>query len=316
MALERIEVQDYQSLQDIDLPLGQFTVIVGPSGNGKSALIRALKALCFNQVGQRFIRHKQQKAWVRLTLDGGKTVEWEKSRDKGATYTDGEQVYTRVGRAVPEEIENTLGIRRIEIDKGVAFTPQFHSQLDLPLLLTESSTLAARALAKLTKLSVLVEGQMDCRRDLKRVKRDHEAAEEEAERTKGQLAKLPNVRRARNVLDRANRAMRAANQKLDVAKQADDIVQDIAGSLLIADLTLPRMEEIEALSERVAVLDNIVNAVIDAQERGEVVESSAQEVEEAQAALVAVEDQYKALVEELGACPLCGSTETWGKHEH
>ena len=55
--LERIEVKDYQSLADVDIPFGRFTVIVGPSGNGKSALIRALKALCFNQVGHRFIRH-------------------------------------------------------------------------------------------------------------------------------------------------------------------------------------------------------------------------------------------------------------------
>ena len=47
--LERLEVKDYQSLADIDIPLGRFTVIVGPSGNGKSALIRALRALWENQ---------------------------------------------------------------------------------------------------------------------------------------------------------------------------------------------------------------------------------------------------------------------------
>jgi hypothetical protein len=117
-------------------------------------------------------------------------------------------------------------------------------------------------------------------------------------------------------MERANKLMRTANQRLGVVRQADDIVQDIAGSLLIADLTLPRMEEIEALSERVGVLDDIVNAVIDVQDRGEASEATARGVEEAQTALVAVEDQYDALVKELGACPLCGSTETWEKHEH
>ena len=35
---------------------------------------------------------------------------------KGATYTTDDQVYTRVGRAVPEDIENLLGIRQIVID--------------------------------------------------------------------------------------------------------------------------------------------------------------------------------------------------------
>lgn len=110
--LERIEVKGYQSLKDIDLRLGSFTVIVGPSGNGKSSLIRALKAICFNQAGHRFISHNQQRAWVRLTLDGGQTVEWEKPKDKSATYTTDDQLYTRTGRAVPEDIEKLIGIRK------------------------------------------------------------------------------------------------------------------------------------------------------------------------------------------------------------
>ncbi len=314
--IERIEVKHYQSLWDVDVPLGKFTVIVGPSGHGKSALIRAFKALCFNQVGARFITHGRPKAWVRLTFDDGKTVEWEKPRDKGATYVSGDQEYTRIGRAVPEDIENVLGIRRIVIDKGLTFTPQFHSQHDLPLLLTESSTLAARALAKLTKLSVLVEAQMECRRDLKRVERAHTAAEEETERTKEQLDAMPNVRRAHNVLDRANKVSRSVDKNLDTARQADIIVQDIAGSLLIADMTLPRSEEITALAERVIALGDASNAVITAKQYEAAAEVSTQEITEAEGALVEVQEQYDALVKELGACPLCGSTETWSKHEH
>jgi len=314
--LERLEIQDYQSIKDIDLVLGRFTVIVGPSGNGKSSMIRALKALAFNQVGHRFINHKSQKAWVRLTLDGGKTVEWEKPRDKSATYTSDDQVYTRTGRAVPEDIENVLGIRRIEIDKGLSFTPQFHSQHDLPLLLTESSTLAARALAKLTKLSVLVEAQMDCRRDLKRAQRANTAAEEEAERTKAQLAELPNVHRARDVMDRANKLMRVAKEQLGAAKQADDIVQDIAGSLRIADLTLPRPEEVEALDERVTALEGIVAAIQHTKKAAAAAGVGRAEEEQARDDLAELEQRYEKLVTELGACPLCGSTEAWGEHEH
>ena len=34
--------------------------------------------------------------------------------------------------------------------------------------------------------------------------------------------------------------------------------------------------------------------------------------DEAEVVLSGVEDSYRALVEELGACPMCGSTESWG----
>lgn len=314
--LERIEVKGYQSLKDIDLPLGSFTVIVGPSGNGKSSLIRALKAICFNQSGHRFISHDQQRAWVRLTLDGGQTVEWEKPKDKSATYTTNDQLYTRTGRAVPEDIEKLIGIRKIEIDKGLAFTPQFHSQNDGPLLLDESSTLAARALAKLTKLSVLVEAQMDCRRDLKRSQRQHTSAEEEAERLRTQLAALPKVRRARNVLDRSNKLMRVSNERLGTARQAEDIVHDISGSLLIADLILPQPEEADAMVKRVNELEKVV-ATIQQRNNWAAAAGVAQvEVGQALEDQEQWERQYEELVAELGACPLCGSTERWGEHDH
>ncbi len=313
--LEQIEVTNYQSLADLSIPFGRFTVIVGPSGNGKSALIRALKSLCFNQVGPRFIRHRQQKATVRLTFDGGQVIEWEKGKGKGASYATDDQVYTRIGRAVPEDIENLLGIRQIVIDKSLKFAPQFSSQHDQPLLLTESSTLAARALAKLTKLSVLVEAQMDCRRDYKRVGTANKAAVEEAERAKEQFTGLPNVRHARNLLERAAKLKTSVDKQLAVAIQADEIVHDIAGSLLIADLVLPTPDEVEALEKRLATLESIVAAVKKANDAESVVDASAAEADNASADLEDLEKRYEELVEELGACPLCGSTETWG-HEH
>lgn len=314
--LERLEVKDYQSLKDIDLPLGRFTVIVGPSGNGKSALIRALRALCFNQPGPRFIRHKRPKAWVRLTFDEGQVVEWEKPRDKGATYTLGDQLYTRVGRAVPEDIGNALRIRRIDIDKGFTFAPQFQSQHDLPLLLTESSTLAARALAKLTKLSVIVEAQMDCRRDGKRATRDHTSAEEEIERTKQKLRNQPNVGHARNVLERANKLSRSVTARMETARMADSIAQDITGALLLADATLPTTDEIAALDEGAQRLERAVRVIVASEDCAEALEVATGALEEAEVTLAGVQDSYRALVDELGACPLCGSTETWGKHDH
>ncbi len=313
--LERIEMANCQSLQEGDVLFGQFTVIVGPSGSGKSGLIRSLKALCFNQVGKRFIRHGQQKATVRLTFDGGQTIEWEKPKGKGASYTTDEQVYTRVGRAVPEDIENLLGIKQIVIDKTMKFTPQFHSQHDLPLLLTESSTLAARALAKLTKLSVLVEAQMDCRRDLKRAGAAHKAAEEETERAKAQLEGLPSVRHARSLMERATKLKNSVAAQLEIAHQADDIAHDIAGSLLIADLVLPTPEEVVALNERLVSLEEIVVAIQRANQAAYLFDASEDEVGSARIDLQQLEEQYNALVVELGACPLCGSTETWG-HEH
>ena len=310
---ERLNVVNYQSIGEVDLPLGAFTVIVGPSGRGKSAFMRALTALCFNQVGGNFVRHGQQKTTVTLTFDEGRVIEWSKPRDKGATYVLDGQEYTRVGRSVPQDVEDALAVRRIEVDKGISWRPQFHLQHDLPLLLTEAPTLAARALAKLTKLYVLVEAQVACRRDKQRADRQNASAVEEVERLREQLAGLPNVKRAQGSMDRARKLLRTTSERLGTADSASRIVEDIKGSLLLADIVLPPEREMADLGERLGAAEQAVRSVgklgrakTSADEVGGVVDRAAEKAEHLQA-------EHDALVEELGACPLCGSTETWGR---
>lgn len=312
---ERLLIENYQSIARVEIDFGRLTVIVGPSGRGKSAFIRALTALCFNQVGQDFVRHGQQKARTTLTFDGGQVVEWEKARDKGATYGMGDQAYTRTGRAVPPDIEKALAVRRIEVDKGVAWRPQFHLQFDAPLLLTESSTLAARALAKLTKLSVLVEAQIACRRDKLRVERQRTSGEEEVNRLKEQLRGMPNVKQAISIMNRAKKSLKAALDRLTTAVQADEIAQDITGSLLMSDAGLPTAADMDALEGRVVSLETASAAVRASLVADDVLKDANDKLNETKEDVQADEDDYKLLVEELGACPLCGSTETWG-HEH
>lgn len=311
--LEHIEVENCQSIKHAEVDFGRLTVIVGPSGRGKSAFVRSLMALCFNQVPRDFVRHGQQKARVTLTFDGGQVVEWQKARDKGSTYGMGDQEYTRTGRAVPEDIARALNVRRIEVDKGVAWHPQFHLQFDPPMLLTESSTLAARALAKLTKLHVLVEAMIQCRRDKLRAERQRASGEEEVSRLEEQLAGLPNVRRAANVMGRANKRLREASERLVKAEDADEIAQDIVGSLLLADTTLPTEQDMTSLEEQMAALEKILGAVNKSEGADESVVAVRKGAEEAESALRESESSHQTLVEELGACPLCGSTETWKK---
>lgn len=311
---EKLVAENVQSLQpQVEVEFKRFTVIVGPSGRGKSAFLRALTAVCFNQTPKKLLTHEKRKARVELTLDGGQVIEWEKVRDKGATYGMGDKAYTRTGRAVPPEIAQVLGVRRIEVDKNVSWRPQFHLQFDLPMLLTESSTVAARALAQLTKLSLLVEAQVECRRDRQRIERQHTAAEEEVGRLKEQLSALPNVKQAHDAMNRASKRLGQADAKLVTAVQAAEIAGDIAGALLLTDLTLPSDQEMEVLETKTAVLERALVAITES-EKQDTALALAQDTEtEAETVLAGVEETYHALVDTLGACPLCGSTETWNK---
>jgi|GEM_PF-6280683 len=176
----RIRIRNYQSLVDVDIPLGPLTCIVGDNNAGKSAILRAIKAACFNATGTDFITHGAAKTEVELTLDDGaaqlpRTLLWRKKREGGATYDLDGVHFSKLGSAVPPEIEAALAIAAIEVDKTFTIRPQIHEQGEASFLIDRSEGQAARALAKMTKLDVVVEAQGLIRTDLRRAKADAKA---------------------------------------------------------------------------------------------------------------------------------------------
>ncbi len=72
--LREIRVKNYQSLRDVKIVPGDFTVIVGESDVGKSALVRAIKAPLINRTGQDFISDGAKQAGVALSFNDGWAV--------------------------------------------------------------------------------------------------------------------------------------------------------------------------------------------------------------------------------------------------
>lgn len=175
--LKSISVQNYQSLEDVTIELGGLTVIVGPSNTGKSALIRAVQALCFNQSGNDFLTRGKDKTSIAIETEDH-TVKWTKG--KSAAYDLDGQNYSRMGTTVPVDIQNALGIRRVDVD-SLTLYPQFASQFDAPFLLTESSRKAAQVLARITRLDIVLSAMIDVKKDLTKTKQTIELLAKEIE---------------------------------------------------------------------------------------------------------------------------------------
>lgn len=164
--LKFISIKNYQSLEDVTVALGGLTVIVGPSNTGKSALFRAMQALCFNQSGNDFITNGKTKTEITLEVDDWE-VKWAKG--KTASYTLNGTEYSRMGTSVPKDVQDALNIRKIDVD-NLTLVPQFASQFDSPFLLTESSRKAAQVLARVTKLDVVLTATVDAKKDLAKLR--------------------------------------------------------------------------------------------------------------------------------------------------
>lgn len=159
--IEQLVIQNFQSHKKTTLDLGQITVITGHSDAGKSALLRAIEALCFNQPGTAFVRMENgvptTHCSILLKLTNG-VVMWQKT-ESGANYTLREtgkpdRKFTKLGRTIPDEVTEFLGIDDILIDKDTTYRLQFGSQHEMPFLVGDrGGVAAARVLGRLTGLN-------------------------------------------------------------------------------------------------------------------------------------------------------------------
>lgn len=153
--IKSIELQNFQShAKTIIEPAGPgfLTVITGPSDSGKTAIIRALKWLLYNQPqGAEFTRTGASMVRVAVDYAGGITVARERTKAtnrykivRPGTGENGPEVFEGFGNAVPLEVQEVTGIRPIKIaDQELLLN--LSEQLDPPFLGQKSTTAPARA---------------------------------------------------------------------------------------------------------------------------------------------------------------------------
>ncbi len=161
--ITNLYIEDFQSIETLDVECGPITVFTGESDTGKSAIVRAIYALAFNDYPRGHVRDGSDHSLVGVTLDDGSVVRARKGKvnqyeldSSSASVEEGAQLgWDRVGTNVPEEVTAALGWRMLEVDDGTKFTPNFSRQFDPPFLITETPSRKAKLLGSLTNIATL-----------------------------------------------------------------------------------------------------------------------------------------------------------------
>ena len=135
--IKSLRIKNFQSHKESSLVLDEgVNVIVGPSDQGKSAIIRALRwALRNDQQGEAFRRHGSKETSVMIILKDKQEVKRMRS-NKDNSYTLDDLEFDKVRGDVPEEIAKILNIDDINVQ----------AQMDAPFLLAESPAEVGRIL--------------------------------------------------------------------------------------------------------------------------------------------------------------------------
>ena len=172
--ITKVIIENFQSHEKSELEfVNGLNVIVGPSDQGKSAVIRAIKWLLFNEPrGSEFIRTGTNFARVEIEFNNGYKITRERSPSKNRyniVDPNGEtKTFEGFGNDVPEEVKAAHGIYKVLIDSDSSVCLNIGDQLEAPFLVAETGSTKAKAIGRLTGVHILDNAIRECISDIKR----------------------------------------------------------------------------------------------------------------------------------------------------
>ena len=320
----RLHLIDWQGFKEVDIELAPFTVLVGPTNSGKSAITRAIEGLCFNTAGKGSIRHGKKEAMVMLDFDGpaGEPLglAWVKGPESRYILYDAEgevqQEWARLGRGVPDEVQQLLGVRDIEIDPQFSIRPQVHIQgIDYAWLLRESSARRARVLATMTALDYVVKAQGVARRkhreandELKLAERHKAEAEAQLEEFVGLDEEAAKAKELQARYDEIVKQQRMLNRVAPLLDERARLV-DVAGR------QLPDVD-LKELSNEAVVLQRASRLVVDHREAVRAAANFDAAVVVLEQSLTQAETALAEARAAIDVCDVCGRSGRSGRCPH
>lgn len=144
MTVRRLTVKDFQRHRRKVLLLDPLTTtVVGPNGSGKTACVRALKAVALNRAGLGLVRHGADRFKVSLDLDGHAVRRVRGPKDN--TYRLDGVTFKAFGREVPAPVRQVVNLAEESVQ----------GQQDPPFWLTLSAGEVARELNRIVDLEVV-----------------------------------------------------------------------------------------------------------------------------------------------------------------
>ena len=246
----RVSVKDYQIIKQaiLDFKPG-LTSIIGPSNNGKSSILKAIKSAVYTEPGSTPIRTGAQSYIVGIQ-DNGHTVVYQK-KEGSSKYLVDDKSYSKFGLSTPEEVSIALNIRELILN-GNKVQLNFWNQMDKPFLLDKSA-------GELFKF-ILDSGENDQLSSvLKAMVTDRQSLNKEADNLQGQITALEDsIDKQQKESDKLVPVIEKANNLIDKKSRYDELnkLKELIQNYFILD---KRIEEHETSLKIIKDKEKIYN---------------------------------------------------------
>lgn len=309
-----VEVEDYQAVRKASIRLARFTVVTGPTGSGKSAVLRAIRLVAFNARGTAYIRHGAKTARVAL---GSRDENWAAAIHRGGRGSDKYVLTWQEGPPGPDSVNGTeftkLEGKVPEVVAGHVSLKEinFAGQFDRPFLLSESGSQVARVLGELTNVTLVFDAAREANRRKLETARDLRTAEARLAGLKEQGRSFLGLRERLAAAERADASLMAMGIVSERMARLESLLTEheqvswlrAAAASRAAQAAPPsgaRLAELLGQWKRLHELEAAAHAA------GQDLETASDAVQNWQLAHIEAEEALHSALIDAGTCPVCG----------
>ena len=197
--ITNLRINNFQSHKDTTVEFDNgLNVITGASDQGKSAIVRAVKWVLFNEPrGTEFIKKGASMAKVSISFSNDFKVTRERSKSKNRYIVEDakgqEKVFEGFGNDIPQEVLDAHGIKKVMIDDDISSCLNISDQLEGPFLLSQTASLRAKSIGRIIGLQIIDRAIRDCVLDLKRDSHDLESMKAEKIKVESKIEEYSDV---------------------------------------------------------------------------------------------------------------------------
>lgn len=269
--IEKVILENFQSHKYSELEFdNSLNVIVGPSDEGKSAIIRGVKWALFNEPsGDYFIREGESECSVTLIFSDKTKIKRYRSKSKNLYYLydshGKETIFEGFGTKVPNEIIESINIKEIYLDGKQSASVNISDQLDGPFLLSEKTSIRANAIGRLVGVHYVDEAVSDTLKDIRNLNLIKKNTLEQLDTNEEELKKYDYLDELGNTINRLEYMANSIKEheikvkRLTlISTKLDNLIKDITETQSI----LTQLNKIDYIDDIINKLNDKISAYI------------------------------------------------------
>lgn len=260
--LKKLTLNNFQKHESLTLSFTNgINIIHGRTAVGKSCIRRAIEWCLFGANVKGVIRQGEKQCSVECELENGIIIERVRSKsvNRYILKVDGEEkVYDSIGKTVPEDIKNAVGIVSLVVD-GEEIVLNSQPQMGLPFLFNQSPSFRAKIFNKLTGNDILDILFGDFNKDILRCQRELKRELEVSEKREVELSeKEVKLEKETILFNKANKLFKELKDKEDkcckllkIKEVADKIKSDTKEvGLYLKSVKIPDVTVLQRLTDK------------------------------------------------------------------